>query len=106
TYAWGRGFAVSGGEHITFTNVTAYNTSAAGVFVATEASQFVTRPVSDVEVLGGTLVDSNTDRTLCARPDNPCMDNGAVLVWNDNPGATIDDVVVDGLAITDTNVQA
>jgi hypothetical protein len=107
TYAWGRAYTVSGGQDITFNNVTAVNSAAAGVLIAAEAATgFNTYSVSGVTVNGGQLIDSNTDATLCAVPTAGCSDNGAVLIWSAQPGRSIQDVDIEGLTIQNTDANA
>ena len=69
-------------------------------------SSWNTDAVARVRVNGGTLVNSNIDRTLCANPNAGCIDHGAVLVWSAQAGRGIDDVRIEGLTIRDTNSSA
>ncbi len=89
---WGRGVTVVGGENITYHNVTIANTDAAGVYIATEPS-YDTYSVAEVQILGGTLVNCNT---------NPEVVHGGVLLWAGNPDTSISDVRIAGLTVSDT----
>ena len=89
---WGRGVTVVGGENITYNNVTIANTDAAGVYIATEPS-YDTYSVTDVRVVGGTLINCNT---------NPEVVHGGVLLWAGNPNTSISAVTIAGLTVTDT----
>jgi YVTN family beta-propeller protein/VCBS repeat-containing protein len=89
---WGRGLTVVGGENITYNNVSVSDTDAGGVYVATEPS-YNTYSVSNVKVVGGTLINCNT---------NPEVVHGAVLVWAGNGGTSVKNVTVSDLTIINT----
>lgn len=95
--AWGRGLSVVGGEEVTYTNVNVDSSNAAAVYVADEGSPWYTYSSKNVSFLGGTLTRSNT---------NTSVDHGAILLYSANPGFTLDNVVVDGLHVSDTRLTA
>lgn len=90
---WGRGLSVVGGTRVTETNIDVERTDAAGVYIAAEGDPWYTAAPQDVSVTGGRIVGANTDTGI---------DHGAVLVMSGETGPTPTNVVVKGLAITDT----
>ncbi|MEO3761531.1 right-handed parallel beta-helix repeat-containing protein [Mycobacterium sp. B14F4] len=90
-----RGLVVVGGERITFNDINVSNTSAAGVFIGSQAT-FATGSVRGVTVNGGVITAAN----FTAFP------MGAVTVYSGTPGQTVADVTVSNLAITDTQPVA
>jgi hypothetical protein len=94
---WGRGFTVVGGDNITWTNIFEENSNAAGVYIAAEGAPYYTYGSHHIKVLGGTLVNSNT---------NPTINHGAVLIYNGQPSYTIADVDLENLTITNTRSTA
>ncbi len=95
--AWGRGLSVVGGEEITYSNVSVDSSNAAAIYVADEGSPWYTYSSKNVTFVGGTLTRSNTNTTV---------DHGAILLYSANPGYTLDNVVVDGLQLSDTRATA
>jgi hypothetical protein len=89
---WGRGISVVGGTGVTVRGFTVSNTSAAGLYVATEGSPYFTRSVDRVEAAGGSITAANQDPTVV---------NGAILVTAGNPGTT-----VQGVNISNVNIAA
>ena len=94
--SWGRGISVVGGDRITYSDVSVDSSSAAAVYIAQERS-YKTYGVSNVRVLGGRLVHSNT---------NSDIDHGAVLVYASESGLGVKDVTISDLTITDTRDTA
>ncbi len=92
----GRGFSVVGGQNITFNDIYSDKSSAAGLYISSE-KQWDTYGISNVKVIGGTLLNSNTDTTT---------DHGAVLIYNSEPGQTISGVDIENLTITNTRSTA
>ena len=90
---WGRAYSVVGGSSVTFNNVYAEYSAAAGIYVAAESS-FNTYGVNDVTFNGGTLVGVNT---------NASVDHGAILVFNGQPLEIIEDVTINNINIQNTN---
>lgn len=94
---WGRGFAVVGGEDITLRDIYAENSNAAALYIATEGEPWNTHSTRRVRVLGGELKNSNQSTTV---------DHGAVLIYNARPGHVIEDISIEELQITGTNLKA
>jgi hypothetical protein len=90
---WGRAFSVVGGHDITYKDVVATGSSSAAVYIATEGAPYYTASTQRISVIGGTLTNSNTNRTV---------DHGAVIIYAGNPGTVVDDVTISGLTITGT----
>jgi len=94
--SWGRGVSVVGGDRITYSDISVDSSNAAAVYIAQERS-YKTYGVSDVRVLGGRLVHSNT---------NSNVDHGAVLVYASESGLGVKDVTISDLTIIDTRDTA
>ena len=94
--SWGRGVSVVGGVRITYSDISVDSSNAAAVYIAQERS-YQTYGVSNVRVLGGRLVHSNT---------NSSVDHGAVLVYASESGYGVKDVTISDLTITDTRDTA
>ena len=90
---WGRGVSVVGGEDVTYRDVHVQDSSAAGVYIATEGEPFNTRPVARVQVLGAEVLRANHTSTV---------DHGAVLIASGSVERPVYDVVVERLRITGT----
>jgi hypothetical protein len=86
-----RGLVVAGGERITFNNINVANTSAAGLFVGSQAA-FFTGATSGVTVNGGSINGAN----YTAFP------MGAVTVYSGSPGYAVSDVTIAGVTISNT----
>lgn len=93
---WGRAFSVVGGEDIVLSNFYAEYSSAAGLYVASEAN-YNTLPVARVTVTQGRLVASNQNATI---------DHGAVLLFNGQSGTVNRDIDISDLEIIDTRATA
>ena len=89
---WGRGISVVGGSGVTVRGFTVSNTSAAGLYVATEGSPYFTRSVDHVDVGGGSITAANREPTVV---------HGAILVAAGNPGTS-----VQGVNISDVSIAA
>lgn len=94
---WGRGISVVGGEDILYRDVHVQDSSAAGVYIATEGAPFDTRPTSRVRVLGAQVLRANRTSSV---------DHGAVLVVAGGRDRDVSDVVVERVRIVDTREQA
>ncbi|WP_143690141.1 hypothetical protein [Williamsia sterculiae] len=92
----GRGVAVVGGQRIQISDVDISDTSAAGVYVATEPA-YDTRSVNQVSVVGGSVTRANR---------NPSVVNGAVLVYSGQPGTSTESVTISDLSISQTPASA
>ena len=90
-----RGLVVAGGDRIAFNNINVANTSAAGVFIGSQAA-FYTGSTTGVTVTGGTINGAN----YTAFP------MGAVTVYSGSPGQTVADVTISGLTISNTPATA
>lgn len=95
--AWGRGVAVVGGNRISISDVRVSGTSGAGIYIATEGSEYVTQSVDGVDVSGGSVTDANR---------NPGVVQGAVLVYSGNGGERVSDVTIFGITISGTAPSA
>jgi hypothetical protein len=94
---WGRGLSVVGGYNITYRNIKVSQSNAAGIYIASEGDPYYTRPVSTVNVTGGTVTGANT---------NPQVVHGAVLVYCGNAGQSVSNVTVAGVTIANTPTSA
>ena len=90
-----RGLVVAGGDRITFNNINVANTSAAGLFIGSQAA-FFTGSTTGVSVNGGTINGAN----YTAFP------MGAVTVYSGSPGQTVANVNISGLTISNTPATA
>ena len=100
----GRGIAVVGGRHISFRNIRVESASAASVYIAqssrdpAEPASWDTSSVQDVQILGGTLVDSNS---------SSAVSNGAVVVGSAGPaGYGVSQVRMTDLTVRGTRSSA
>lgn len=93
---WGRAYAVVGGQDITMSNLYAEYSSSAGIYLSSEAN-YNTWPVARVAVTGATLVKSNQNATV---------DQGAVLLYNGQPGTINRDIRMAQVSIVDTRPTA
>ncbi len=89
----GRGLTVVGGTNVTMRDFAVSDTDAAGVYVATEAAPYFTRPVDNVSFQNGTIARANQATDIV---------HGAILVVAANPGTTIQNVNMTGIAISGT----
>ncbi len=94
---WGRGISVVGGQNISYRNISVTQSSAAGVYVATEGNPWNTGAVSKVDVTGGTVDGANTSTEVI---------HGAVLVYSGNSKQSVRDVTISGLTIANTPTTA
>lgn len=101
---WGRGVSVVGGFNITYSNIYVESSDAAAIYIvqtsskAEVAASWDTANVNNVKVLGGTVVNSNT---------NSDVNNGAVLVNAGGPsGHTVSNVTISNLNIVNTRSTA
>lgn len=90
---WGRGMTVVGGTNVTMRDFKIANTSAAGIYVATEGDPYFTQSVDHVSISNGSITNAN---------QNPTVVQGAVLVVADAPGTAINDVSISNIAIVGT----
>jgi hypothetical protein len=90
---WGRGMTVVGGTNVTMRNFKIANTSAAGIYVATEGDPYFTQSVDRVSISNGSITNAN---------QNPTVVQGAVLVVADAAGTAINDVSISNVAIVGT----
>ncbi len=90
---WGRGMTVVGGTNVTMRDFTIANTSAAGVYVATEGAPYYTQSVDHVSISDGSVTNAN---------QNPTVVHGAILVAAENAGTTINDVSISNVSVTGT----
>ena len=93
---WGRAFSVVGGEDIILSDFYAEFSSAAGLYLASEAN-YNTLPVVRVTVTRGVLVASNQNTTI---------DHGAVLLYNGQADTVNSDIDIADLQIVDTRATA
>ena len=101
---WGRGVSVVGGYNVTYSNIYVEASNASAVYITqTSAKEGVaaswdTHNVNNVKVVGGTLVNSNT---------NASVNNGAIVVAAGGPsGHTVSNVTISGLTIKNTRSTA
>ncbi len=94
---WGRGLSVVGGTRVTETDIDVRDTSAAGVYIASEGNPWFTTATKQVLVSGGSITRANTDADV---------DHGAVLVMSGETGAVPNGVTVQRLAISATRSSA
>ena len=94
--SWGRAFAVVGGDRITWRNVYAERSSAASIYLATEA-HFNTHPTTNILVDGAVINYANQTASV---------DHGAVVLFNGTAGATNRNITLRNLTISDTRVTA
>lgn len=94
--AGGRGCSVVGGQGITYKDVYASGTAAAGIYVASE-SNFNTLGVDAVTVSGATLDGCNWNKTI---------DHGAVNIYNGQPTKTITNVIMNDILIRNVRATA
>lgn len=101
---WGRGVSVVGGYNVTYSNIYVEASNASAVYIVQTsakdgvAASWDTHNVNNVQVLGGKLVNSNT---------NASVNNGAIVVAAGGPaGHTITNVTVSDLTITNTRPTA
>jgi len=97
TTSWGRGLSVVGGEDITYRNVDVDSSSGAAIYVANEGAPYYTYSSKRVSLLGGALTRANTDSGV---------DHGAILLYSARSGFGVQNVLVDGIAISDTRASA
>jgi hypothetical protein len=90
-----RGLVVAGGERISFNNINVANTSAAGVFVGSQAA-FFTGSTTGVTVSGGSITGANYTP----------IPMGAVTVYSATPGQTVADVTISGVTVSNTPPSA
>jgi hypothetical protein len=90
---WGRGMTVVGGTNVTMRDFKIANTSAAGIYVATEGHPYFTQSVDHVSISNGSI--TNADQ-------NPTIVQGAVLVVADAANTSINDVSIANIAIVGT----
>ena len=93
---WGRAFAVVGGQDISMDNIYAEYSSSAGVYLASEAN-YNTWPVARVLINGATLLYSN---------QTVGVDQGAVMLYNGQPGTINRDIRMYRVKISDTRASA
>lgn len=89
----GRGITVVGGHDINIIDPDVYRSNGAGIYLAIEGSDFVTFPVTDVNVHGGRLSRCNT---------NSGLDHGAIILFSERSGQTMDDIDIAFVEIYDT----
>lgn len=93
----GRGISVVGGQNISYRNIAVSQSSAAGVYIASEGSPWNTASVNNIDVTGGTVTGANTDTRVV---------HGAVLVYSANPSQGANGVTISGLTISGTPKSA
>ena len=89
--------SVVGGEDVLYDTVEITNTNAAGLYIACENGDFVTRPVHGVVVRNGRITGANS---------NAAIDHGAILVYSARPDGGVSDVTVSTFTITGTRPSA
>ena len=94
--AWGRAFSVVGGEDVSYTRITARNSSAAALYFSTEGN-YNTTSTRRVTVDGATLINSNTLASC---------DQGSILLYNGGHGASVTDVTLRNITIQSTRGTA
>jgi Right handed beta helix region len=94
---WGRGMTVVGGTNVTMRNFRIANTSAAGLYVATEGDPYYTQSVDHVTMSDGSVTNAN---------QNPGVVHGAILVAAENAGTAINDVSISNVAVAGTTPSA
>ncbi|MEP6563412.1 MAG: glycoside hydrolase, partial [Nakamurella sp.] len=101
---WGRGVSVVGGYNITYSNIYVEAANAAAIYIvqtsakAGVAASWDTANVNNVKVLGGTVVNSNT---------NSDVNNGAILVNAGGPsGHSVTNVMISNLNVANTRSTA
>jgi hypothetical protein len=94
---WGRGMTVVGGTNVTMRNFKIANTSAAGIYVATEGNPYYTQSVDHVSISDGSITTAN---------QNPTVVHGAILVAAENAGTAITDVSISNIAVAGTTPTA
>jgi len=93
---WGRGISVVGGHDITYNNIAVSDTSAAGVYIASEPS-YDTLGVNNVIINGGSVTSANTSTEVI---------HGAVMLYAGNPGQNLTNVTIENLSISETPTSA
>jgi Right handed beta helix region len=93
---WGRGISVVGGRNVAIAGFSVANTSAAGVYVATEGG-YDTDSVDTVTISDGTVNGVNHD---------PDVVQGAILVYSGNPGKHVSGVQISRVSIAGTSETA
>ncbi len=93
---WGRGFSVVGGDHVTFRDIYSEGSSAASVYVASEAGGYNTFPATNVLVDGGVISNANQASSI---------DHGAVMLYNGR-SAVNSDIAIQNLSISGTRYTA
>ena len=94
---FGRGITVVGGHDVHLQDFSVANTSAAGVYVATEAGNYHTFSVENVTIAGGSVDRANYDAEIV---------QGAVLVYAGNAGTAVRNVAISDLTVTATEPSA
>lgn len=100
---WGRGFAVVGGDNISFSNITANRTSGAAFYVAAEKERN-TRAATNIQLDGATFTESNTAANPAAQPY--CVDHGAIALYDSQPNTINSNILVKNVKITNTQPEA
>ena len=90
---WGRGITVVGGTRITISGFAVSNTSAAGLYIASEGNPYFTQSTSQVSASNGTITSANIGSVV----------QGAVLVY---AGRGVSGVQVSDVTIGSTPAKA
>jgi hypothetical protein len=93
----GSAFAVVGGNNITYKDIYAEDSAEAGIYIASELATDNRLGATNIQVIGGKLVESNQDSNV---------DHGAVLVSDRNSNYANSNIVVRDLTIEDTRSTA
>jgi hypothetical protein len=94
---WGRGVAVVGGRNVSVRGIFVANSSAAGIYIATEGSPYNTNSIESVTIADARISGANTDSGVV---------QGAVLVYSGNAGKSVRDVQISDVNITATASSA
>jgi hypothetical protein len=94
---WGRGIAIVGGRNVSIRDFSVANTSAAGIYVASEGNPYYTDSVESVTVSNGTVTGANR---------NPDVVHGALLVTAGNAGEYVRSVQISNVNISATSASA
>lgn len=93
---WGRGITVVGGTRITISGFNVSNTSAAGLYIASEGNPYFTQSTSQVSASNGTITSANVGSVV----------QGAVLVYAGHAGRSVSGVQVSDATIGSTPAKA
>jgi hypothetical protein len=89
-----RGITVVGGNNVDISHFSVANTSAAGLYVASEGDPYFTQSVDHVTMSDGSVTGANWD---------PSIELGAIAVYAGNVGQHVRDVSISNITVTATS---